>query len=196
MIKKLSCLIVFFVLIFCFASAEEILDDVLKLHGYTDGVLNFDSIYLDPLDGPGYAYYPVSVSLPKGTVVHVLTQVMDSQGNRWVLAESDKIRAYFLQQDNQGRILIDCDLSMVPAEQTEFDSISCCLLYTECQLLYGPDPSYQASMFTADTDGFGYVVLMNGDWALVEFCAEYDSASWLPEGRKTRGWIPFSNLVY
>ena len=195
--KKLFSLVALLVMLFCSAAAAE--DDggeMFKLHGYTDGILVFESIYLDPHDGPGYDYFPVSLDLPKGASVKVLTQVTDSDGNRWVLVESGKIRAYLLQQDARGKTLIDCRLDDVPAEPAEMLNLWSCMLYEDCRLLYGPGAAYESSEFTADPDSYGYVVLMNGEWALVEFQGNADGASWLPQGRKTRGWIFFENLQY
>ena len=195
--KKLFCLVSLLVMLLCFtAAAEDDGGEMFKLHGYTDGILVFESIYLDPHDGPGYDYFPVSLDLPKGASVRVLTQATDPGGNRWVLVESGKIRAYLLQQDARGKTLIDCRLDDVPAEPAEMLNIWSCMLYEDCRLLYGPGAAYESSEFTADTDSYGYVVLMNGEWALVEFQGDADGASWLPQGRKTRGWIHFENLQY
>ena len=177
-----------------FAAGEE--NELLRLRGYVDGKLSFESIYLDPHDGPGYEYYPVSLDLSKGTVVHVLSQASDSQGNRWVLVEYGDIRAYMLQKDSKGKTLISCDMKKVPVEPTDFFSVDSCMLYEDCELLTGPGEKYQPSGYTATIDDYGFVVLMNGDWALVVFQGDEYGASWVPEGRKVRGWIIMSNLVY
>ena len=193
--KKLLCLVLVMMMSLSFAMAEELGGEDFRLRGYTDGTLAVDSIYMDPHDGPGYEYYPVSLSLSKGATVRVLTQATDRQGNRWVLIESGNIRAYLIQQDSQGHKLINCNLSSVPVEPRELISTWVCRLYEDTRLLYGPGSSYQKSPFTAKGSDFGYVILMNGDWALVEFQFDYD-AFWLGEGRKTRGWMIFSKLQY
>ena len=183
--KKLLCLVLVMMMPLSFALAQELGGEDFRLRGYTDGTLAIDSIYLDPHDGPGYEYYPVTLTLSKGATVHVLTQATDRQGNRWVLVESGSIRAYLLQQDRQGHKLINCNLSSTWA----------CRLYENSRLLYGPGYAYQKSPFTGRGSDYGYVVLMNGDWALVEFQGDYD-ISWLGQGRKTRGWMVFSDLQY
>lgn len=194
--KKLVCLVLIALMSLSFALAEELGGEDFRLRGYTDGRLTIDSLYLDPHDGPGYEYQPVSFSLSKGSVVHVLTQARDRQGNRWVLVESGNIRVYLLQQDNQGHKLIDCNLSSVPTEPMELTSTWQCATYEETRLLYGPGSSYQKSPYSTEDRDYGYVILMNGDWALVEFQGDYYGVSWLAEGRKTRGWMVFSDLQY
>ena len=59
-----------------------------RLHGYVNGTLRFESSYLEPHEGPGYKYYRVSLNLPSGTKVKVLTQAMDESGNCWVMVEA------------------------------------------------------------------------------------------------------------
>ena len=195
--KKLFCLILVVFMFLPYALAEEDSGGFeFKLRGYTDGKLTIDSLYLDPHDGPGYEYYPVSLTLSQGSVVHVLTQAYDTQGNRWVLVESGDIRAYLIQKDNQGHELISCNLSNVPVEPSELYSVWQCGLYEDTRLLYGPGYNYQKSPFTAESVDYGYVILMNGDWALVEFQGGGEDAQWLTEGRKTRGWMVFSYLQY
>lgn len=194
--KKLCCLMIVMILSLSFALAEELGGEDFRLRGYTDGKLNIESIYLDPHDGPGYEYQPVSLSLSKGAVVRVLTQAKDREGNRWVLVESGNIRAYLIQQDNQGHKLIDCSLGSVPTEPRELYSTWQCSPYEDTRLYYGPGYSYQKSPYTATGSDYGYVILMNGDWALVEFEAGGDGVHWMSEGRKTRGWMVFSELQY
>ena len=198
--KKLFCLILTAVMLMMPLSpamaARTNGGDSFILRGYAEGVLSVESIYMDPHDGPGYEYRPVSLNLPKGTAVKVLTQAKDWQGNRWVLVESGNIRAYLIQQDRSGRRLIDCSLSNVPEEPTELYDTWICMTYAGTRLLYGPETFYQKSPYTAKAFDYGYVVLMNGNWALVEFQGDYDGITWLGDGEKARGWMEFSELQY
>ena len=198
--KKLFCLILTAVMLMMPLSpamaARTNGGDSFILRGYAEGVLSVESIYMDPHDGPGYEYRPVSLNLPKGTAVKVLTQAKDWQGNRWVLVESGNIRAYLIQQDRSGRRLIDCSLSNVPEEPAELYDTWICMTYTDTRLLYGPGTTYQKSPYTAKAFDYGYVVLMNGNWALVEFQGDYDGITWLGDGEKARGWMEFSELQY
>ena len=151
--KKLFCLILTAVMLMMPLSpamaARTNGGDSFILRGYAEGVLSVESIYMDPHDGPGYEYRPVSLNLPKGTAVKVLTQAKDWQGNRWVLVESGNIRADLIQQDRSGRRLIDCSLSNVPEEPTELYDTWICMTYTDTRLLYGPGTTYQKSPYTA-----------------------------------------------
>ena len=187
MVKKALCLIVACIALLSIAMAEdydyeeyEILFENggidFRLRGYVDGVLAYESIFLDPHDGPGYEYQPVSCDLPKGAVVQVLTQATDPEGNRWVLVDAGNIRFYLIQQDRNGKVMLNCDLSDVPAEPTAlqimFNSSWECQLYDDATLKLGPGPNYQSGKYTAMCGEEGHVILMNGDWALVEFGEE------------------------
>ena len=70
------------------------------------------------------------------------------------------------------------------------------MTYAGTRLLYGPETFYQKSPFTAKASDYGYVVLMNGDRALVEFQGDYDGLTWPGQAEKTRGRMKFSGLQY
>ena len=198
-VKKILFLVLIAILSLSFVSAEDVISEqgeLLRIHGYTDGVLVFESMYLDPHDGPGYEYFPVPVSLDNGTTVRVLTQTAWS-GTRWVLVETGNIRFYMIQQDNMGRTLIDCDMSSVPVEPGELTDEDRCELYVDTPLMYGPGYDYEQSPFFAAYDDSGYVVLMNGEWALVEFMGDTEhTLSGLGQEERTRVWIEMSKLQY
>ena len=170
-----------------------------RLHGYVNGTLRFESSYLEPHEGPGYKYYRVSLNLPSGTKVKVLTQAMDESGNRWVMVEATEgrraKRAYLLQKERGGQTLIDCDLSSVPMEAAEMEGSWQCRCYDDYALRYGPGKEYGTTGFVMNYDENAWVVLTNGGWALVECTDAYDDdAGDIPYF--TRGWTEFSNLIY
>lgn len=53
--------------VFHYSFAEdEYIDGVnYRIHGYTEGTLKYDAVYLDPHNGPGYWYYGLDIDLPK-----------------------------------------------------------------------------------------------------------------------------------
>ena len=170
-----------------------------RLHGYVEGTLRYESMYLEPHVGPGYKYDRASLSLPAGAKVKVLTQVTDRWGDRWVMVEATESgrakRVYLLQQERGGKALIECDLRSVPAESPEINGPWQCMAYGEVPLRYGPGDGYATTGFIIDHDVNAWVVLMNNGWALVECTNEFD------EGVQdvfyyTRGWIDFDKLIY
>ena len=170
-----------------------------RLHGYVNGTLNYDASFLDPHDGPGYKYQSVSLNLREGSQVKVLTQARDVSGNTWVLAEATENgrpkRVYLLQKESGGQTLLNCELTSVPKEAYEMESIWHCMSYEDCMLRYGPGTEYEATGFVMGPQENAWVVLTNGNWALVECTNAYD------EGIQdafyfTRGWVDFDELVY
>ena len=170
-----------------------------RLHGYVNGTLRFESSYLEPHEGPGYKYNRASLNLSSGAKVKVLTQAMDASGNRWVMVEATEgsrpKRVYLLQKERGGQALIDCDLSSVPMEASELESTWQCRCYDDYALRYGPGKNYGTTGFVMDYDENAWVVLTNGEWALVECTNAYDDdAGDVPYF--TRGWTEFGNLIY
>lgn len=180
----------------CACAAEPEGGINFRLHGYTEGTLNYDAVFLDPHEGPGYHYAPASLSLPAGSRVKVLTQASDRFGNTWVLVEGDSRRVYLLQREASGNILLSCDLSSVPTEPSELISSWACMILEPVELRYGPGTSYPLTGLTLHhEDDYTWVVLMNGNWALVEYNTEYvEDAGDIVVYR--RGWVSFDDLVY
>ena len=169
-----------------------------RLHGYTEGTLRYESSFLDPHEGPGYKYNYATMNLPSGSKVKVLTQATDPSGNRWVMVEGTENgrakRVYLLQQERGGKALIDCDLRSVPKEAGDIDGPWQCSCYEDLTLRYGPGTNYAATGFVMDRDEDAWVVLMNGQWALVECTNAYDGDSDVVYF--TRGWVEFGRLIY
>jgi len=179
----------------CGAALAEAGGEDLRLHGYADGILVYDSSFLEPREGPGYRYPSVYFSLPAGSSVRVLTQCRDQAGNTWVLAEGSGVRAYLLQRDASGAVLIRCDLTGIPREPGELISTWGCMCYETQYLRLGPGMNYPVTGFAMEPDETAWVVLVNGDWALVECSNVYDDdAGDVPYFR--RGWVEFGSLVY
>ena len=179
----------------CVPAVAEVGGEDFRLHGYTEGTLVYDASFLDPREGPGYRYPAVAFSLNAGSTVRVMTQRRDQAGNTWVLAEGGGRRAYLLQKDASGSVLIRCDLKGIPTEPAQLISTWGCMCYEPQSLRLGPGRNYPVTGYVMDPDETAWVVLMNGDWALVECSNVYDDdAGDVPFFR--RGWVEFGNLVY
>ncbi len=194
---RLVCLLLLLVLLPAAALAVRGGEE-FRLHGYVTGTLRYDSSFLDPHDWPGYRYLYVSLNVPAGTKVKVLTQALDASGNRWVLVEANENgrtkRVYLLQKERGGQALIDCDLNSVPMEADEMESTWQCMCFGDLPLRFGPGKEYAQTGFVMHHDTNAWVVLTNGGWALVECTNAYD------EGEQSiyfaRGWVDFGELVY
>ena len=184
-----ACLmLIFMTLLFSAALTEG--GEQFKLHSYTDGKLIYDALFLNPSTGPGYQYMPVSCSAREGTTIRVLTKAVDRHGNTWVLCEVSGKRMYLLQSDGKNTY-ITADLSKIPKEPAEQLSEWQCMAYGTPELRYGPGEDYP-EIGRKMNDDPSWVVLMNGDWALVEQTNAYDSES----PYFIRGWVKFSELIY
>ena len=179
-------------------AAEPLGGEEMRLHGYADYTLPLSTLYLDPHLGPGYRYPWADFEAPAGTPVKILTQARDGEGRLWILMESDVLgaprRAYLLCGTAEERCL-DCDLAGIPEEPRELISAWACMPYEEEALRWGPGEQYGLTGDRMDPDGAAWVVLMNGEWALVE-CTDEFSENRGDVPYCTRGWVRFSALVY
>lgn len=189
--------VVILVAVLCFAAgtfaAAEGGED-FRLHSYVQGTLVYDAVFLDPHTGPGYRYIATDCSAKEGETVRILTKAWDAFGNTWVLCEVGGKRVYLLLSDGKTTF-IRADLSSVPAEPAEQQSSWQCMPYETPEMRFGPGWEFPGTGWEMRRDDASWVVLMNGDWALVEQTNAYDEY-----GEQNpyfiRGWVPFDELIY
>lgn len=162
----------------------------LRLHTYVKGTLLYDAVFLDPHTGPGYQYVPAECGLREGDTVRILTRATDQRNNTWVLVEAEGKRVYLLYSANY----IKADLWSIPWEPAQLESVWECRVYEEQPFRYGPGETYPRMNWNMSRKYIAWVVLMNGEWALVEQTNAYEGETDTPYF--IRGWIPFSELIY
>ncbi len=204
--RALALFLVLTLLVFCspcLAAEWEGLSEggEFILKGYTTGILLEDISSLSPRTGPGFVYDevdPRSFSASRGDEIKILSQVY-SGGTLWVLAEvpsfySSDIRCYLVAQSNAQKIRFNA--SGVPVESGPDDLASewQCSCYEYQAYRFGPGDNYAYTGASLSPDDNAWVVLMDGDWALVESSNRYDNKGAGIFAR--RGWVRFDTLIY
>ena len=149
--------------------------------------------------GPGYEFdmydYDFCCDLDTSRV-KVYSQVWNG-GMLWILVEAQhrtagKVRGYTKAIDENGENPIAYDGNAVPWEDPpgSFESIYECHYYEVTSLRCGPGTGYAYNGSVVYPDDYGHVVLLDGDWALVEGVSHAES------GHKARGWIRFGDIQY
>lgn len=175
-----------------------------KLRGGVTGYLRDDSVNMLLCSGPSYKYTQEVFYGLDCSVVKVFSQVW-SDGSLWALVEADeydlgKIRGYVEVIDNEGNRRFTYDQSAVPWETSPnwgsfpdlFYSVWSCQCFDKELMRYGPGVQYPLTGTYFGNFESGYVVLTEGDWALVD-CPAHDPEGW---ATRQRGWILFSELIY
>ena len=191
----------------CGACCAEYYDErpdsggMFSLNGSTVGVLLEDVYSLDPRTGPGFLYDAVDTGFlcaGKGDEIKILTQVY-SGGVLWVLAEvpsynGRNIRCYLVAQSNAQKIRFNG--SGVPLEYGPDDLASewQCSCYEYQAYRFGPGDKYAYTGTSLAPGDNAWVILMDGDWALVESSNRYDDVTTGIFAR--RGWVQFDTLIY
>lgn len=158
--------------------------------------------YLIPIrSGPGYLYDNIDEELTyfdEGTEVTVCSQVR-VDGETWIQAEIPslygRIRCYMVA-DAGSEILVSYASGSVPWEISPNDLASewACESYETVAFRYGPGEQYAyTGAFLSPYDN-AFVILSEGNWALVEATNRYDGVSSGIFSR--RGWIRQDELIY
>ena len=187
----------------CFAEWDERMDEggQFSLTGWTKGILLENISNLDPRTGPGTLYDAVDAGIlaaSKGDEIKILTQVY-SGGTLWVLAEvpsfySSNVRCYLTARSNTEKIRFNA--SAVPTEVGPDDLLSewQCMSYEYEAYRFGPGDNYAFTGTVLSHNDNAWVILMDGDWALVESSNRYDGVKTGIFAR--RGWVRFDTLIY
>ncbi|MBR2660623.1 MAG: hypothetical protein K6F61_05835 [Clostridiales bacterium] len=172
-----------------------------RLNGQTTGTLLEDASALNPRTGPGLIYDAVDPRIlvaDRGEEIRILSQVY-SGGILWVLAEipsfySSDVRCYLIARNDSQKIRFN--EAAVPLETGPDELLSewQCSCYEYQAYRFGPGDSYAFTGGALSPDDNAWVILMDGDWALVESSNRYDGATAGIFAR--RGWVRFSTLIY
>ena len=198
--KKLLILILAVVLMAAPAAADNAGMD-FRIRGGVQGKANVVS-YLTPIrTGPGYLYDSIDEDMAffsEGASLTVLTQVMVN-GETWIQAEipssGGKLRCYMVAASG-GDVLVSYPSGSVPWEAGP-DNLSsewACSCYDSLAYRFGPGTQYPyVGAFLSPYDS-AFVILTEGDWALVEATNRFDGVSSGVFSR--RGWVRKDDLQY
>ncbi|MBQ9264747.1 MAG: hypothetical protein IJ189_11165 [Clostridia bacterium] len=169
-----------------------------KLTGYVEGTLLYDAKSIGPMEGPGEFYHHVTLNrnLPKGSKVKVYSQLYDDTDMTWILVEANGQWFYLLQDDGAGTVFVRCNMKKVPKEAPQAIDSWLCTCYETQYLRSGPGTKYALTGFAMARWENAWVVLVKGDWALVECTNAYDDGVSYYNVYVRRGWVPFSELMY
>ncbi len=169
------------------------------LKGSVTGTLLADPSALDPRTGPGPLYDaldPGLLLLEKGSEIKILTQVY-SGGVLWVLAEVPSfyrdIRCYLVARNQSECIRFDHSAVPEEAGPDNLTSTWGCMSYEYEAYRFGPGDEYAFTGSSLSPDDTAWIILKDGDWALVESSNRYNGASTV---FARRGWVLFDRLCY
>ncbi len=194
--RFLACLLLTAALFCGCRGAMALGGEDFKLENGIEGTLLYDSSQLEPSEGPGARYHGVNISLSKGAKVNIYSQLHDSDGFHWVLAEANGQWLYLVQESPAAETTIRCNIKKAPKEPAEMESTWQCSCYEPLRLRQGPGANYGYTGFVMGTEENAWVVLTKGDWALVECTNAYDDGVRSDDIYFRRGWVPFSSLIY
>lgn len=198
--KRLLVLILVFALVVGTAVADPAGMD-FSLRGGVKGKACVVSYLITIRSGPGYLYDNIDeelASFSEGTELTVLSQV-SVNGETWVQAEVPsswgKIRAYLVAVSG-GDTLISYSSGSVPWEirPDELSSEWACTCYDPLAFRFGPGEQYSYTGAFLSTNDNAFVILTEGDWALVEATNRFDGVSTGLFSR--RGWVRKDELIY
>lgn len=193
--KRILCAAVLMALLCVSASAGSLGGDDLRIRGSITGTLLYGEEYVSPREGPGFDYPAVPSNLRKGDRVKLYSRYGDGYDPIWVMAEANGRRVYLFQQDSVGNVAVKCDLNKLPLEALTMDSPWQCSCYETLYLRSGPGANYPYTGFAMSVRENAWVVLVEGDWALVECTNAYDDSP-IGEIYFRRGWARFDQLIY
>ena len=199
--KRLLVMILILVLA-CNAAAADPAGMYFSIHGGVKGRANIVSYLIPIRSGPGYLYDNVDEDLTyfsDGAELTVCSQVR-VDGETWIQAEiasgNGKIRCYMVAASG-GDTLVSYAAGSVPWEVNPEDlcSVWACRSYDSLAYRYGPGEQYAyTGTFLSPADN-AFVVLTEGDWALVEATNRYDDN--VTSGIfSRRGWVRSDELQY
>ena len=168
--------------------------DVFQIQESANGVLLYDSVFLEPRTGPGLEYPEyLQFDLKEGTPVEVFAISSDYLGNQWVLVEGTvqgmPVRVYLLFYDaGTHEITIQKQGPWNPAEEKSLDWEYAPVFYTDAKPRMGPGDNYPLMEDFSD-DSLPAVVGCEGEWALVVYYSEGIYGDDL-----NRGWLPINSL--
>ena len=198
--KRLLALILAMLTVTAVAAADYAGMD-FSIYGGVKGRANLVSYLIPIRSGPGYLYDNVDEDLTyfsEGAELTVCSQVRVN-GETWIQAEIasayGKIRCYMVA-DSGGDTFVSYASGSVPWEVNPDDLSSewACRSYDSLAYRYGPGEQYAyTSTFLSPADN-AFVILTEGDWALVEATNRYDGVASGIFSR--RGWVRSDELQY
>lgn len=198
--KRLLPILLALILV-CTAASADVAGMYFSLYGGVKGTAKVVS-YLTPIrTGPGYLYDQIDEDLTyfsDGAQLTVLSQVL-VDGEIWIQAEIPsaygKLRCYMVAVSG-GDTLISYPSGSVPWEINPNDLASewACSCYDALAYRFGPGEQYPyIGGFLSPSDN-AFVILTEGNWALVEATNRFDGVYSGIFSR--RGWVRKDDLIY